>query len=191
MHAILKSWYRHRSVWAPTPSWMDMEKVREDLQTLYQRKDPHLPGLPLATNVYPSMVNNEISSKAEVEIVIRRLRPHRVDGHTHLRVEHFKQWQREAYRGEQSNTPLQREHWAFLVDLVQNMERTGEIPQELGWTILVLIPKGTTNKREIGLVYTLWKVVEALIDNRLRTSLHIHNVLHGFRGGRGMGAATI
>ena len=78
-----------------------------------------------------------------------------------------------------------------LVDIVHHMWRMGGIPQELGWTILVLIPKGTTNKREIGLVYTLWKVVEALIDNRLRTSLHIHNVLHGFRGGRGMGAATI
>ena len=135
----------------------------------------HVVGLPLATNVYPSMVNNEISSKAEVEIVIRRLRPHRVDGHTHLRVEHFKQWQREAYRGEQSNTPLQREHWAFLVDLVQNMERTGEIPQELGWTILVLIMKGNTDTRGIGLLEKLWKVMEALIYTCLRASLHMHN----------------
>ena len=34
-----------------------------------------------------------------------------------------------------------------------------EIPQELGWTVLVLIPKGTTNKFGIGLLETLLKVV--------------------------------
>ena len=81
--------------------------------------------------------------------------------------------------------PPQRERWACLLDLVQNMWRTGEIPQELGWTILVLIPKGTTDTRGIGLLDTLWKVVEALIDTRLCTILHMHNVLHRFRDGRG------
>ena len=37
---------------------------------------------------------------------------------------------------------------------------------------------------------TLWKVVEALIDTRLHASLHTHNVLHGFRSGRGTGTAV-
>ena len=35
--AILKHWYLHVSARAPNPSWTDMEKVRGDLQTLYQR----------------------------------------------------------------------------------------------------------------------------------------------------------
>ena len=47
--------------------------------------------------------------------------------------------------------------------------------------ILVLIPKGTTDTRGTGLLETLWKVVEALIDTRLCTSVHMHNVLHRFR----------
>ena len=51
------------------------------------------------------------------------------------------------------------------------MWRTGDIPKDLGWTILVLIPKGTTNKRGIGLVKTLRKVVETLINNCLRARL--------------------
>ena len=34
----------------------------------------------------------------------------------------------------------------------------------MGWTILVLILKGTTNTRSIILMETLWKVVEALIN---------------------------
>ena len=57
--------------------------------------------------------------------------------------------------------------------------------------ILVLILKGTTNTRSIGLLDTLWKVVEALIDTRLRASLQMHNVLHGFRSRRGIGAAIM
>ena len=46
-----------------------------------------------------------------------------------------------------------------LVDIAQHMWSTGEIPQELGLTVLVLIPKGTTNKFGIGLLETLLKVV--------------------------------
>ena len=60
-------------------------------------------------------------------------------------------------------TPPQRDCWLCLVDIAQHMWSTGEIPQELGLTVLVLIPKGTTNTWGIGLLETLLKVVEALI----------------------------
>ena len=79
----------------------------------------------------------------------------------------------------------------FLVDIVQHMWRIGDIPQYLGWTVLVLIPKGTTNTRDIGLLETLWKVVEALIETSIRASLQMHEIQHGFRAGRGTGAAII
>ena len=68
---------------------------------------------------------------------------------------------------------------------------TGDIPQELGWTVMVLIPKGTTDTRGIGLLETLWKVVEALIDTRLRTILQLNGVLNGFRARRGAGTAIM
>ena len=61
----------------------------------------------------------------------------------------------------------------------------------MGWTILVLITKGTTNTKDINLLETLWKVVEALIKNFLCASLHMHNVLNGFRGKRGTGTAIM
>ena len=78
-----------------------------------------------------------------------------------------------------------------LVDLAQHMWCTGDIPQELGWTVLVLIPKGTTDTRGIGLLDTLWKLVEELIDIRLRASLQMHDVLHRFRARRGTGTAIM
>ena len=68
-----------------------------------------------------------------------------------------------------------------LVDIVQHVWQTGEIPQELDWTFLVLIRKGTTDTRGIGLLDSLWKVVVALIDTRLRSSLQFHDVFHGLR----------
>ena len=41
----------------------------------------------------------------------------------------------------------------------------------MGWMILVLILKGTPNKRGIGLLEALWKVVEEPINMRLHASL--------------------
>ena len=74
-----------------------------------------------------------------------------------------------------------------LADLVQHMWRTGEIPQELGWKILVLIPKGITNTRGIGLLETLWKVMGTLINNRLCASLQMYDVLQGSSPEEGRG----
>ena len=63
------------------------------------------PGLPLCTHVKTSKVKDEIPLEAEVGALVRRLLPHRAGGHTHLRAEQFKQWQKEDYPGEQSKTP--------------------------------------------------------------------------------------
>ena len=78
-----------------------------------------------------------------------------------------------------------------LVEIVQHMWRTGEILQELGWTVLDLITKGTTYTRRIGLLDTLCMVVEALIDTCLRAIIQFHDVLHRFRAGKGTGTAIM
>ena len=56
---------------------------------------------------------------------------------------------------------------------------------------MVLIPKEKTYIRDIGLLETLWKVVEALIDIILHASLQMQDVLHGFKSGRGTGMAIM
>ena len=56
---------------------------------------------------------------------------------------------------------------------------------------MVLIPKGYTDNQGIGLLETLWKVVEARIYTRLHTSIHLHDVLCGFRSRRGTGTVIM
>ena len=49
------------------------------------------------------------------------------------------------------NPPIP-EKWHKLVDIIQFMWQNGDIPRELGWTILVLTQKGNTDTRGIGLL---------------------------------------
>ena len=72
------------------------------------------------------------------------------------------------------------EIWRKLVYLTQYMWHHREIPTELVWAIIVLILKGNTDNQGVGLLETLWKVVEDIIDTRLQACITIHDVLHGF-----------
>ena len=57
--------------------------------------------------------------------------------------------------------------------------------------ILVLIPKGNINTLGIGLLDTLWNMVETIVDTCLRESISFHYVLYGFCAGRVTRAAII
>ena len=56
---------------------------------------------------------------------------------------------------------------------------------------MVLIPKGKKEYRSIGLVEVMWKVVAAILNRRLTSSITFHNFLHGFRASRGTSTATL
>ena len=60
VYAIMKQWYRPAYVRLLNPSWEDMENGRGDFQTLYQKEEPHHPGLTLETHVDPDKVNDDI-----------------------------------------------------------------------------------------------------------------------------------
>ena len=64
-----------------------------------------------------------------------------------------------------------------LVIIVQHMWRAGNIPQELGWTVLIIIPKGSTYTQGISLMETPWKVVEALIDISISASIYFCGII--------------
>ena len=58
-------------------------------------------------------------------------------------------------------------------------------------TIVVLIPKGNPGDfRGIGLLEVVWKVLERVIDARLKC-VPLHDSLHGFRPGRSCGTGIM
>ena len=83
------------------------------------------------------------------------------------------------------------ENWARVVELVQTAFREGDLTEESTWQTVVLIPMGKGDYRGIGLVEVMWKVVAVILNCRFTSSITFHDVLHGFRAGRGTGTATL
>ena len=56
---------------------------------------------------------------------------------------------------------------------------------------MVPIPKGKGEYRGIGLVGTIFKVCTSIVNSCLQSSIVLHDVLHGFRQGRGTRTAIM
>ena len=78
-----------------------------------------------------------------------------------------------------------------LVDLVQFMWEPRIIPSEMGWTIMIIIPRGNVYTQKIRLLEVFWKVIEAIIDTHIKKAVDFHDVLNGFRVGIGTGTAIM
>jgi hypothetical protein len=110
-----------------------------------------------------------------------------------MRAEHVKEWLQGVCREEdpeQTGYEGAGDPWRLLMKLVTAAWETGTIPQQLGWIIVVLIPKGGGDYRGIGLLEPIWKIIERVMDRRLN-AIPIHESLHGCRDGRGTGTAVI
>ena len=107
-------------------------------------ENPSPPGRPLPTHITPFDLDDETPTKGEIEAAVRRLRRNRAGGHTHLREEHLQQWIRNAHEAYIYTVPLNLTRWIKLVEIIQFMWYIGSIPTELGWAVLVLVPKGNT-----------------------------------------------
>ena len=83
-----------------------------------------------------------------------------------------------------------RDNWWLLVQLIQAIWETGEIPNQMKWVTAVLIPKAKGKFRDIGLLEPMWKCVENIMDSRLQ-SIELHDCLHGFLTGYGTVTSTI
>jgi hypothetical protein len=69
-------------------------------------------------------------------------------GPSGIRAEHLREWLNAA---ERENNP-DPSRWKKMVELVQHVFETEELPTELPWSVLVLIPKGSGRCRGIGLL---------------------------------------
>ena len=91
----------------------------------------------------------------------------------------------------ESTAPTEVANWDRVVDLVHTVFREGRLAEEVTWQAVVLIPKGKQYYRVVGLMEVMWKVVAAILNRRLMTSITFHDFLHIFRAVRGTGTATL
>ena len=81
--------------------------------------------------------------------------------------------------------------WGKVVEMTQTAFRDGKLAEEAAWQTVVLIPKGRGEFRGIMLVEVTWKLMTVILHHLLTTGIQLHDVLHGFREGRGTGTATL
>ena len=170
---------------------MDLSKVYSGYAALYQREDPPPPGRPLLIHIALLTIDKGVLSEAEVEAVVLQLKQNRARYNTHLRAKQLQGWLREAYLTREMTPPPNIVLWEKLVAPVQHMWEHSTLPTKMSCTILVLLPKSNFYTQGIELLGVLWKVVEAIIDTRIKTAMVFHDVLHVFSGFRGTGTAIL
>jgi hypothetical protein len=131
-----------------------------------------------------------VPPEPEIRVKVKNLRNGRSGGAAKIRAEDIKRWLRGMIEEEEKGTEGAGDKWRLFVKLIQTIWRTGTVPRQMLWVIIVLIPKGGGDYRGIGLIEPFWKVVECLMDDRLNI-IEFHDCLHGFLAGKGTGTATI
>ncbi len=187
----LKGWYRAASDMQAKPCNQTMERQTLEQVDLYTQRE--LPGDPLLINVAPIEINDDVPSDGELREVVGKLNNGRVAGASGMRAAHVKKWLHDVQREEDpegQGAENAGDRWRLFIWLVQAAWTHGEIPRQLLWIIVVLIPKGGGDYRRIGLLEPIWKCIERVIDHRL-DSIELHDSLHGYRHKRGTSTAII
>ena len=122
-----------------------------------------------------------------IEQAARGIKGGRAGEPSGIRSEDLKGWWKEAV---QEKNPV-RIWWQLLVSPIQRMFEYGVVPEEVTWVTMILIPKWRGDHRGIGLVELVWKVCRAVVTFRLKRSMSLHDMLHGFRAGRSTGTANL
>ncbi len=80
--------------------------------------------------------------------------------------------------------------WQLLTQLVQFIWEHGYIPEQMTWTMTVLLPKDRGGHHGIGLLEPCLKAMESNLEQQLLTN-KFHNLLHGSINMKGTGTVTI
>ena len=188
---IAKRWYKQVTGRAPPPAREDLEDTANIFESLYSMQNNNEENfqLPSEPEKRPQIDDN-IPSVDEIIKQVKHLHNNKAPGFTGMRAEDIKFWATEY----EENTDDNKEHLPFskLIKIIQTCFATGTLPKALHISTLVLIPKpNSRDYRGIGLLEILWKLMTAIIDNRLRSTIKFQDEIHGFRKARGTGTATL
>jgi hypothetical protein len=181
----LKAWYKHAGGRTSHPSKIDIQKLQTEYDELLANKPCAEPPIPVL--VVPFDVDDATLSEQEIGKAVGRLHIDRSPGPSGMSSENLKEWRDAAWRKESPDSTK----CDVVVVLIQHIFKSGNIPTELPWSVLVAIPKPSRGFCEIGLLKVIWKTISSIIDSRIKEKVKFHPELHGFRPGRGTGSATI
>jgi exonuclease III len=184
---ILQRWYKHTGDRPPRPTRLDLHQITNEYKILYRATQPH--GEPIPIHIEPCAISDAIPDENEIADAVRRLKNGKAPGHSGMRAEHLKALLHRAVK--ENATEDDCLGWKQICKTVQQIFETGDIPQEMTWSILVLIPKTSGGARGIGLLETMWKICSSIINKRLQEGIPFHESLHGFRPGLGTGTASL
>jgi hypothetical protein len=131
-----------------------------------------------------------VPEEPEIRAVVKGLLNGRAGGASGMCAEHIKQWLHDMIVEEEDGKDGLGDKWRLFVELIQIVSAEGEIPQQMAWMTVLLLPKGGEDYHGIGLLEPFWKVVEIEMDGRME-AIDFHDCLHGFLKGRCTGTATI
>ena len=157
-----------------------MERVE-----LYRCRPPE--GLQVPLLVRQSNIEDGMPTEAEVAEAVRVLKGGRAGGLSGMHTNESKGWLQEATRKKE---PVRR-WWDLLVRLVQRTLGYGTPPAELAWETIFLISKGKGEYPYIGIFEVALNVCAVVVNCQLKRGVSLHNDLHSFREGRGMGTVTL
>ena len=185
----LRGWYRKAEDQAPKPCYATMEAQTKEGEELYSRVAS--PGGPIPTIIERPPLDDTHPSDEEIRRAVKKSRNGRSGGASKMRAEDLKTWLHMAECEEEAQEKGVDAYrhagsaWRMVVELIQQVWDTGEIPCQMLLTIVVLIPKGNSGDyRGIGLLEVIWKVIERVMDKRM-SGIELHDTLHGFRAKRG------
>ncbi len=150
------------------------------------------PGELLLINLQGPAIPDKVPSDHKIRDAAQDLSNSCAGGASKMRAEDIKRWlccimlEEDPKKG--PDNVGEGDNWHLLDGFIQAIRTQGEIPQQLTWVIVVLLPKGGKDYRGISLFEPLWKVAERIVDRQLN-ALPIHKVLHKCRNGCGMGTA--
>ena len=142
-------------------------------------------------DVDPSNVSDAAPTDSELRAVVGNLCNDLAAGATGMKAEHLKMWLADMKR-EESEDGVEGigDRWQSFASLLQAVWKSGTVPTQMTWMIIVLLPKRRGDYRNIGLIDPIWKVVEKVMVAQLSV-IKLHDCLHGRPPGRGIGTAIM
>jgi hypothetical protein len=155
-YQILQRWYKASTGKVPKPSRADLDTVHAKFTALYTEQPI---GLPFTSHddSARNLVDDTIPGADEIAEACKKLRLLAAPGPSGLTAFDLRRFLFNSEEGKEV------ERWKEVVSVVQQ-DFNGQLPVQLQWSALVLLPKPDGGVRGIGLLEVMWKLITKVIQ---------------------------